>query len=116
MRNGKFVTNSRRYFCIEALWSVIYSGVAFVIFVYAAFSTPFFSEKKGLEPADYVLMVELPLFIMLTIAYIIFGKKRLSEWNGKFIACSLGIMISSFPAALILLKMYGYIKLLIINH
>ncbi|MCR5121021.1 MAG: hypothetical protein K6B74_01220 [Ruminococcus sp.] len=110
MRIGRFFTNSRRYFLKQALWSVIYSGIAFMILVYAAFST------MSPKPAYRVLMVELLLFILLTTAYIKFGKKRLPEWDGKYTACSIGIMISSVPAALILFRIFGHIQKLIFNH
>ena len=114
MKFTSILKNNRIYFLVQLIWSVIYLGIAFYFLIVAAFSAmplPFSGQSTQMEWVPLFLMLaELAGFIMLTVLYIIYGKKHLPEWNRKYIAVSCAVMLISFPATLIALKLLGNIS------
>lgn len=111
---GTILDRNRKYFLIQFLWSVVYAGIAFMLMIVAVLSNPtpvFSAAGSGAEwGAWLVFLSEAAVFLMLTVLYIVAGKKKLPGWNRAYAAVSFGVMLASVPAMLLTMRAIGEVS------
>ena len=81
------------YFVIEVLWSLVVSSICW----YGALKNASFDFYGNSDDTlmGIFLVVGLVVMVLLTLGYILLGKKVVKEWKAWMIPISLGIMVAT---------------------
>ena len=93
-----------KYHIFQLTWSVLYIGLSLFTLLATARFEAFSGKEREFGTPEIMFLSMTLLYLVMTAAHILIGRKRIKEWGRNDLILSIVLMVLSFPLAVTLLR------------